>query len=75
MLTLGAGIQASCDHDDTDGCNSLDRFELNHLRLYFSRVITSYLSAMVNTEYNGGPDNLGTLDAAQEFHTSPMFTA
>src|SRR3984885_7217353 len=72
-LTVGAGIQTGYDHTQPDGGNSTDQFALNHLRLYFSGDITSYLSAMVNTEYNSGTNNIGVLDAVGEFHTSPMF--
>jgi hypothetical protein len=72
-LTVGAGIQTSYDHTQPDGGDSTDQFALNHLRLYFSGDITSYLSAMVNTEYNSGTNNIGVLDAVGEFHTSPMF--
>jgi hypothetical protein len=72
-LTVGAGIQASYQHTEPDSGTSLDQFQLNHLRLYFSGDITNYLSAMVNTEYNSSTNNLGVLDAVGEFHTSPMF--
>jgi hypothetical protein len=72
-LTVGAGIQTSYDHDNPDGSTPTDTFALNHLRLYFSGDITNYLSAMVNTEYNTGTNNIGVLDAVGEFHTSPMF--
>ena len=72
-LTVGAGIQASYDHTEPAAGTDLDQFELNHLRLYFSGDITSFLSGMVNTEYNSSTNNLGVLDAVGEFHTSPMF--
>ncbi len=72
-LTVGAGIQTSYDHDEPASSTSTDDFALNHLRLYFSGDITSYLSAMVNTDYSTGSNNLGVLDAVGEFHTSPMF--
>jgi hypothetical protein len=72
-LTVGAGIQTGYDHTQPDGGNSTDQFALNHLRLYFSGDITSYLSAMVNTEYESSSNNIGVLDAVGEFHTSPMF--
>jgi hypothetical protein len=78
-LTVGAGIQGSYDHSDPETGNTLDSFSLNHLRLYFSGDITSYLSAMVNTDYCGstgssdcGKNGLQVLDAVGEFHPSPM---
>jgi hypothetical protein len=71
-LTVGAGIQTSYDHTEPSSGTSLDQFNLNHLRLYFSGDITSYLSAMVNTEYNTGTNNIGVLDGVGMFHVSPM---
>jgi hypothetical protein len=71
-LTVGAGIQTSFDHSQPEVGNSLDQFQLNHLRLYFSGDITPYLSAMVNTEYNSGNNNIGVLDAVGQFHKGPM---
>jgi hypothetical protein len=72
-LTVGAGIQAGYTHTQPDSGTSVDQFQLDHLRLYFSGDITNYLSAMVNTEYNSTTNNMGVLDAVGEFHTSPMF--
>ena len=72
-LTVGAGIQAGYDHSQPEGGTSLDQFQLDHLRLYFSGDITPYLSAMVNTEYNSSTNNMGVLDAVGEFHTSSKF--
>jgi hypothetical protein len=54
--------------------DTLDQFELDHLRLYFSGDITKDISAMVNTDYSSSPgDVMQVLDAVGEFHTSPMF--
>ena len=72
-LTVGAGIQTGYDHTETYGSTSADQLQLDHLRLYFNGDITSYLSAMVNTDYNSITNNMGVLDAVGEFHTSPMF--
>src|SRR5216683_6738485 len=72
-LTVGAGVQASYDHTEPDAGKSDDQFALNHLRLYFSGDITKNISAMVNTEYNTGSNDIGVLDAVGMFHTSPMF--
>lgn len=71
-LTVGAGIQGSYDHSDPEDGKTLDSFSLNHLRLYFSGDITSYLSAMVNTDYSSTTDTMKVLDAVGEFHPSPM---
>ena len=72
-LTVGAGIQTGYDHTEPSSGASTDQLQLDHLRLYFSGDLTSYLSAMVNTEYNSSTNNMGVLDAVGEFHTSPMF--
>jgi len=72
-LTVGAGVQASYDHTEPDAGKSDDQFALNHLRLYFSGDITKNISAMVNTEYNTGSNDIGVLDAVGMFHTSLMF--
>ena len=72
-LTVGAGIQGSYQHTDPTGSPSLDQFELDHLRLYFSGDITKYISAMVNTDYSSSGDVMNVLDAVGEFHTSPKF--
>src|SRR5712672_1559599 len=72
-LTVGAGIQASYDHTQPAVGKALDQFALDHLRLYFSGDITKNISAMVNTDYNNVTNNMQVLDAAGEFHVSPMF--
>jgi hypothetical protein len=72
-LTVGAGIQGSYTHTDTDSSTSVDQFSLNHLRLYFSGDITKNISAMVNTDYSSSSNTMEVLDAVGEFHTSPMF--
>ncbi|HET6143535.1 MAG TPA: hypothetical protein VFE02_08490 [Candidatus Acidoferrales bacterium] len=71
-LTVGAGIQTGYDHTEPATGTSQDQFQLDHLRLYFSGDITKNFSAMVNTEYSSGSNNIGVLDAVGEFHTSPM---
>jgi hypothetical protein len=70
-LTVGGGIQSSYNHDEPTGDPSLNQFFLNHARLYLSGDITSYISAMINTDYSGTTNNMEILDAAGKFHFSP----
>lgn len=72
-LTVGAGIQTSYQHNETDGGTATDQFLLNHARLYFSGDITKNISAMFNTDYNSVTNNMGILDAVGQFHVSPKF--
>ena len=72
-VTVGAGIQTSYEHTEPTGSTSVDQFEANHVRLYFSGDITKDISAMVNTDYSSSTDNMQILDAVGEFHPSPMF--
>jgi hypothetical protein len=71
-LTVGAGIQGSYEHTEPNGVKPVDQFALDHLRLYFSGDITKNISAMVNTDYSTANNTMQILDAAGEFHTSPM---
>jgi hypothetical protein len=70
-LTVGGGIQGSYDHNETNGSASLDRFSLNHARLYFSGGVTKDISVMFNTEYNSNTDTMQILDFAGMFSVSP----
>ncbi len=72
-LTVGAGIQGSYMHTDSDSSTSVDQFALDHLRLYFSGDITKNISAMVNTDYSSVTNTMEVLDAVGEFHDTPMF--
>lgn len=72
-FTVGAGIQTSYDHSETNGAPSLDQFPLDHARLYFSGDITKNFSVMFNTDYNTVTDTMQILDAVGEFHSSPEF--
>jgi hypothetical protein len=70
-LTVGGGIQTSYNHDEPTGDPILNQFPLNHARLYLSGDITSYISAMINTDYNSTTNNVEILDAVGQFHFSP----
>lgn len=72
-FTLGAGIQTNYDHEEPAVGQGLDQFALGHARLYFSGDITPNISAMVNTDYDSVTNQMEVLDAAGQFHASPMF--
>lgn len=70
-LTVGAGIQGSYSHTETNGTPGLDQFSLNHARLYISGDVTKDISVMFNTDYNSATDTMQILDAVGQFHISP----
>ncbi len=72
-FTVGAGIQTSYDHSETDGSPSQDDFPLDHARLYFSGDATKNFSVMFNTDYDSTTNTMEILDAVGEFHSSPKF--
>ena len=72
-FTVGAGIQTSYDHSETDGSPGQDDFPLDHARLYFSGDATKNFSVMFNTDYDSTTNTMEILDAVGEFHSSPKF--
>ena len=72
-ITIGAGLQTSYVHTDTDGSNSTDQFQLNHARLYISGPVADGIKFMFNTDYDSVTNKIGVLDAVAEFSTSPKF--
>jgi hypothetical protein len=72
-FTVGAGIQTSYDHSETDGAPSVDQFPLDHARLYFSGDVTKDFSVMFNSDYTTSTDTMNILDAVGEFHPSSKF--
>ncbi len=72
-ITIGAGLQTSYVHTDTDGSNSTDLFQLNHARLYISGPVADGIKFMFNTDYDSVTNKIGVLDAVAEFSTSPKF--
>jgi len=72
-LTVGAGIQGSYGHTETDGVPGLDQFSLNHARLYVSGDVTKDISVMFNTDYSSSANTMQILDAVGQFHVSPKF--
>jgi hypothetical protein len=73
-VTVGAGMQTSFVHTDPDGANnSTDRFLLNSARIYLGGSATDKIKFMFNTEYDGGTNRIGVLDAVARFEFSKKF--
>lgn len=72
-VTIGAGLRTSFTHTDPDGADSSDRFLLDSVRLYVNGPVTGKIKFMFNTEYDGGTNKVGVLDAVARFEYSPKF--
>ncbi|HEY2018661.1 MAG TPA: hypothetical protein VGH38_34385, partial [Bryobacteraceae bacterium] len=72
-ITVGAGLRTSFDHTGTDNADSTDRFLLDSVRLYVNGPVIGNLKFMFNTEYDGGTNKVGVLDAVARFEQSPHF--
>ena len=72
-VTVGAGMQTSYVHTDPDTGTTSDRFLLNSARLYVSGPVTEKIKFMFNTEYDGGTNHIGILDAVARLEFSPKF--
>jgi hypothetical protein len=72
-VTVGAGMQTSYVHTDPDIGNTSDRFLLNSARLYVNGSVTEKIKFMFNTEYDGGTNHVGILDAVARLEFSPKF--
>jgi hypothetical protein len=77
-VTVGAGIQSSYQHVETNGSSPLNQFSLDHARIYMNGTITKDIGVMFNTEYDGNPadgpaayNKIGILDAVGQFAVSP----
>jgi hypothetical protein len=72
-ISIGAGLQTSFVHTETDGSDGSDAFLLNSVRLYVSGSATDKIKIMFNTEYNGATNDVNVLDAAAQFGFSSKF--
>lgn len=72
-ITLGAGLRTSFVHTSPDGRDDTDAFVLDSARLYVSGPVTEKIKFMFNTEYDGGSNKIGVLDAVARFEMSPKF--
>jgi hypothetical protein len=75
VVTLGAGMRTSFAHTefDEDVAESTDRFLLDSARLYVGGSVTDKIKLMFNTEYNGGSNEVGIMDAAARLEFSNAF--
>jgi hypothetical protein len=72
-VTVGAGLQTGFDHTSTTGTGSTDQFNLDSMRLYINGSVTDNIKFMFNTEYDGGTNKIGVLDAVAQIGISPEF--
>jgi hypothetical protein len=72
-ISVGAGVQTSFVHDAPEDGDGTDKFALNSVRLYVSGSATKNIKFMFNTEYDGGSNHVGVLDAAAQFSFSDKF--
>jgi hypothetical protein len=74
-VTVGAGVRSAFVHNDSedDTVDSTDRFLLDSVRLYVNGSVMSHVNFTFNTEYNGGTNAVGVLDAIARFEYSPKF--
>jgi hypothetical protein len=72
-VTIGAGIQTDFTHTEPDAGESVDRFNLDHARVYINGSVTKNIKVMFNTDYSSVSDDLQILDAVGRFEFSPKF--
>jgi hypothetical protein len=70
-VTIGAGLQTSFVHMSPESGDSVDDFLLNSARLYVNGPVTDKIKFMFNTEYDGGSNKIGVLDAVARLEMSP----
>ena len=72
-VSLGAGLQTSFVHNETDGSSGTDTFNLNDARLYVNGKATDNISFMFNTAFTGARNSVDVLDAVAQISTSKQF--
>jgi hypothetical protein len=72
-VTVGAGLQTSFAHTSPRGGDSTDQLLVNSVRLYVNGGATNNIKFMFNTEYDGGTNKIGILDAVARIELSPKF--
>lgn len=72
-VTVGGGLQTSFFHTEPNPGISTDEFLVNSVRLYVNGSATEDIKFMFNTEYEGGTNEIGVLDAVARFEPDPMF--
>jgi hypothetical protein len=69
-VTVGGGVRTSFAHTAPDDEESTDAFTLDSARLYLTGSVTNKIKLMVNTEYDGGTNEVGILDAVARLEFS-----
>jgi hypothetical protein len=72
-VSVGAGLQTSFAHTDTKSVASTDNFLINSARIYLNGTAAEKVKFMFNTEYDGGTNKVGVLDAVARYESSPGF--
>jgi hypothetical protein len=73
-VSVGAGVRTSFTHSEVSGSSTeVDDFSLDSARIYLSGKVTDKISIMFNTEYNGGDEKIGVIDAVAQFSFSDSF--
>src|SRR5690242_18789177 len=72
-VTVGAGLQTSFAHTQPHKSDSTDQLILNSVRLYVNGAAANNIKFMFNTEYDGGTNKIGILDAVGRVELSPKF--
>src|SRR5690242_20305777 len=72
-VTVGAGLQTSFAHTQPHKSDSTDQLILNSVRLYVNGAAANNIKFMFNTEYDGGTNKIGILDAVGRFELNPKF--
>src|SRR5215471_7089856 len=62
-VTIGAGLQTSFAHIAPKKSDTTDQLLLNSVRLYVNGTAAENIKFMFNTEYDGGTNKVGILDA------------
>ena len=72
-VSVGGGLQTSYVHTSTEDAEDVDRFPVDHARLYVSGKATELVSFMFNTDYYSSDNTFGVMDAVAQFAFSPKF--
>jgi len=72
-VTVGAGLQTSFAHTAPRKSDTTDQLILNSVRLYVNGNAAQNIKFMFNTEYDGGTNKVGILDAVARIELSPKF--
>jgi hypothetical protein len=72
-VTVGAGLQTSFAHTAPRNSDTTDQLILNSVRLYVNGNAAKNIKFMFNTEYDGGTNKVGILDAVARIELSPKF--